>query len=278
MKATNWFAACVAVALSVSPAEAQPVLQDYLDNADGHFLHRSAVLGFADPAHGLTWQSAHYAVCNFDPKNGLIFAWDKPGFSTGWRHPLSVGSCLTMSLDGAGFAPDNDAPILFTQNNMIKKASAYLPTGKEMPRSRSEVEALYDRNGAATLVSFTIVLAREPDGRVHGFVRWSQGTPSVAIAFDLPDDLLKGIMDSLGTQGVKVQQVKLKELIEERDPGRVDDAAREGPALSLSSPDRRAFSGEFYYKPVRNDQVSMPVILLDDERKMIARTSYQSIR
>jgi hypothetical protein len=235
------------VALAQSSSPSLPPLEDYYDGNYGHFLHWSGVLTFAFR------NSLRYSVCNFDPKDGLIFQWNKPGFATGWYYPLAFRKCLAMSLDGEIFSRDYSAPILFTQNNQIKNASAYLPGPRVTTPSTSRVEAPYTQNATTSIVEFSIRCSVDKIEQATCVIEWSQGVPAVAIGFNLPEEVLRGAIETLEKQGVKVRSAKAGDLVDERDFGYLSSDARDSTFIEISSSEGRPFAGQFSYRPVRNE-------------------------
>jgi hypothetical protein len=255
-----------------------PPLEDYYDGNYGHFLHWSGVLTFAGFGNAPLRNSLRYSVCNFDPNDGLMFQWNKPGFATGWYYPLVFRKCLAMSLDSGAFSPDYSAPILFTQNNQIKNASAYLPDPRVTTPSTSRVEAPYTQNATTSIVEFSIRVSVDNKGQATCVIAWSQGVPAVAIAFNLPEEVLRGAIEALEKQGVKVRSAKAGDLVDERDFGYLSSAARDSTFIEISSSEGRPFTGQFSYRPVRNETSIDPILLLDANKHVIARSSYRSIR
>jgi hypothetical protein len=266
------------LALAQSPPPSPPPLEDYYDGNYGHFLHRSGVVTFAGFGNGALRNSLRYSICNFDPNDGLIFQWNKPGFGTGWYYPLVFRKCLAMSLDSGEFFPDYSAPILFTQNNQIKNASAYLPDSRVTTPSTSRVEVPYTQNSTTSIVEFSIRVSVDNKGQATCFITWSQGVPAVAIAFNLPEEVLRRAIEALEKQGVRVRSAKAVDLVDERDFSYLSNAARDSTFIELSSTEGRPFTGQFSYQPVRNETSIDPVLLLDADKHVIARSSYRSIR
>jgi hypothetical protein len=267
--------------MATNPAAGQgavPPLADYYSGPDFKFTHLSGVLTFPPlpPSNSKPRYSLRYAVCDFDPRSRLMFAWPKPGFATGIKYPLSPGNCMTASLDSDAYKEDDNAPIIFAQNNQRKDASAYLPDKSQSP-SISRTEVPFVQDGKLTVVEFTIRESISPDGQASYFIEWSQGVPAVAIAFHLPEDVLKGVVELLAKQGVKVRMAKAVDVIDNADLVRLGERVREASFIEIRSNEGRPFRGQFSYKPPRGDFVIEPIILLDSDKGVIAMSSYRSI-
>ena len=133
MRAISSFSLCCALvffpsnkSLPQTLPEPPPPLTGTYKGTDAVFTNWSGVDVYPGPSAGQPRYSVRYTICNLDPKNGLLFMWAKPAISTGFKIP-SPGKCMDSTHDSAAFVVDYDAPILFTQNNQSKNASAYLP-------------------------------------------------------------------------------------------------------------------------------------------------------
>jgi hypothetical protein len=102
--------------------------------------------------------------------------------------------------------------------------------------------------------------------------------PAVAIAFNLPEEVLRRAIEALEKQGVRVRSAKAVDLVDERDFSYLSNAARDSTFIELSSTEGRPFTEQFSYQPVRNETSIDPVLLLDADKHVIARSSYRSIR
>jgi hypothetical protein len=261
--------------LGQSPSS-EPPLEDYYSGPDFNFTHWSGVLTFTAFPNGMGRNSLRYSVCDFDPRNSLIFTWPKPGFGTGIRYPLPPGKCMVSSQDSSTYVADYDAPIIFAQNNQNKRASAYLPDLKSQSASTSRTEAPFLQDGKLSIVEFSIRVFVEKD-QVFYTIEWSQGVPAVAIAFRLPEEVLRGAVEMLSKQGVKVRAAKANEIIENNDLARLGERAREANFIEISN-EGRAFRGQFSHKYTNSGVTTEPIVLLDKERRVIAMSSYRSIQ
>jgi hypothetical protein len=270
---------CAAVVIVAPAAFGQPQItqsapyEDYYRGPEAQFLHQSIVLIFAERPNQSSRYSIRDAICNFDPNGGLIFLWEKPGFGTGIRYPLPPGHCMTSSQDSDTYQSDADAPILFTQHNVPTHASAYLPAPKGQADSTTRTQATWLQDGMATTVEFVINEAIDKNGIASYSISWSEGTPSLAISFPLSEEISHDVVQMLVKEGVKAEITTAGKVAVGDDLERL----RIPPDTKFLAlwPFGRPFTGNFSYKPEKDEAVIEPVLILDRDRNVIAVSTYR---
>jgi hypothetical protein len=257
----------------VMSASAPPQGDIYSDNKSTRFSHWSGVVDLPNRLHSL-----RYSVCNLNASDDLYFRWDKPGFSTGWTHALPVGTCGTNALDATSLILDTDAPITFAQNNQIKSASAYLPASGPLAPSSSTLQTFTRGPSVPTIVEFTVTLLPRSDGEVIYSIRWSQGIPSLAFSMELPEEMRKKVLADLERAGVKARFAAAKELVADSDLAHLSGRAREANYLSFAPEPGAPPFVRFSYAPPARETRLMPMLALDNDRRVIAAAQYNSVR
>jgi hypothetical protein len=160
MRAISSFSLCCALVFSSDRSLPQtlpappPPLTDTYKGTDAIFTNWSGVDIYPGPSAGQPRYSVRYTICNLDPKNGLLFMWEKPALSTGLKNSLPPGKCMDSTHDSAAFVADYNAPIMFTQNNQSKNASAYLPS--DNTDTTSHVQGWFSNGEQGSIIDFSI--------------------------------------------------------------------------------------------------------------------------
>jgi hypothetical protein len=100
MRAISSFSLCCALVFSSDRSLPQtlpappPPLTDTYKGTDAIFTNWSGVDIYPGPSAGQPRYSVRYTICNLDPKNGLLFMWEKPALSTGFKNSLPPGKCM----------------------------------------------------------------------------------------------------------------------------------------------------------------------------------------
>jgi hypothetical protein len=260
----------VCQAVAQPPQKRTVAFDDVYSGNYGQFSHWSGVVTYPNNRRAL-----RYAVCNMH-KDSLYFRWDKPGFGSGWVHPLPFGKCSTVSIDARTSYDDDDTPITFTTHNEIKKAGAFLPKAAEAPPfTLSIIQTFFRKEAASTIVDFSI-RSQIRDGRVSYTVQWSQGLRTVALK--IPDAVAQTVMADLSRSGMKSQFQRAADVVGQDDFNHLGGSMQDSRYLTIEGETDAAFATSFSYSVERGQSTLAPILLLDQEKRVVATTIYESIQ
>ena len=276
--------ATATLSLFVGPARsgsAYSTLQDYYQGPYGFFTHWSAV---AAPG-GDGKVTLAYAVCNVDAKQPLYFYWDTPAFGTGWNYPLQFGTCATMTRSATKAAVDDKALITFTEHNERWSAKAYLPNDvPQLPQHwLSRLTGFFTMPGSdPRIVDVSLFVSADANKHVTYWLTWFQGISELAVGFDLdglPEAVQHQILERLEKSGVKARFAKAREFVSDSDREHLPAKVSEANYVVMSS-QRGAFpaAGYFDFDAPFVNPGTQPVIVTDEDRRVIAVGSYTSAR
>ena len=261
-----------------SGGPAYPTLQDYYQGPYGFFTHWSGAAAPEDDGK----VSLGYAVCNVDAKQPLYFYWDAPAFGTGWNYPLQLGACATMMRSAIKATVDDKALITFTQHNQKRGAKAYLPNDvPQLPQQWfSRLIGFFTMPGSdPRIVDISVRVRADEKNHVTYVLTWFQGIRDLAVGFDLdglPEAVQGQILTSLERSGVKARFAKAKEFVSDSDREHLPTKVSEANYLVMSLPN--TFVARFEYDPPAVSPGTQPVIITDDQRRVVAVGSYTSAR
>lgn len=177
-------------------AESKPILQWPLKNEFANFLTHSLPVSFDSEVKGL-----EFAICNFDPENGLIYSWIETGMKSENGYPLPFRTCHTLRWPTNTFHRNDRTRIEYTQANRPSVAPAYLPDASQNTIFdkwyQNSLKLFYVEPNITDQYSLNFVEIRSssvenPDGR-RLYIDWSSN--EVIIAFGIDYFLETGIDD-----------------------------------------------------------------------------------
>lgn len=273
------------VGMSIGSAQEiskSPQLNDYYSQPDGKFTLSSSVV-VAD-ANSQTYL-LQYAICNFDPSEGLVFSWVKPGFGTGLFYPLPSGKCMDAQQYTNRYSPDYNAPVIFAQSNKMKQAGAYIASGSELKDGSVRLHGWYSQDAKMNEVELTIHYHTDSEGHLRYSIGWNQGARTFAISVDVPEGDMSQIAEQLEkSSGVKVTPEKLPAIIGDDEVNRLRERnGKSGPSLptgtylAFSLDESKAGSGVFatYNKPSGSPE---SIIVLASDKRLVADYVYSPER
>jgi hypothetical protein len=242
MRAISSFSLCCALVFSSDRSLPQtlpappPPLTDTYKGTDAIFTNWSGVDIYPGPSAGQPRYSVRYTICNLDPKNGLLFMWGKPAISTGFKNSLPPGKCMDSTHDSAAFVADYNAPIMFTQNNQSKNASAYLPVYSDNTDTTSHVQGWFSNGEQGSIIDFSIHTFISTDGYTSYTITWTHGAPIIGVSMDVSRDVLQNVARDLSTlNGVDVSANYANKIITKEDYARIGRTAEAYPVDSGSA-------------------------------------------
>lgn len=291
MSRWQWQFAAVASAISVASialslfsdaansGPAYPPLQDYYKGPYGFFTHYSAgaLLG-SDGKVPLA-----YAVCNVDPKDPLYFYWDTPAFGTGWYYPLQLGTCATLTRSAVKPTVDDKSLIIFTQHNEKWAAKAYVPDNvSQLPQDWfSQLVGFFTMPGSdPRIVNVSVRVVVDANKHVTYVLSWYQGTPDLAVGFNLdglPSVVQQQILASLENGGVEAHFEKPSDFVSGLDRQHLAPKAA-GANYLVMRPRPNITGVRFSYDTPTVQPATQPVIITDQDRRVVAIGSYGSAR
>ena len=259
---------------------AYPTLQDYYQGPYGFFTHWSGAGAPGDDGK----VPLAYAVCNVDAKQPLYFYWDTPAFGTGWNYPLQLGACATMMRSATKATVDDQALITFTQHNERWNARAYLPNNvAQLPQHWfSRLIGFFTMPGSdPRIVDVSVRVSADTKGHVTYVLTWFQGISALAVGFDLdglPETVQRQILTSLESTGIKAPRfAKAREFVSDADREHLPNKMSEANYLVMA-PQPSAGFVRFEYDPPFVNPGTQPLIITDDQRRVVVVGSYASAR
>jgi hypothetical protein len=257
-----------------------PTLQDHYQGPYGFFTHWSAV---AEPIEGAR-PSIAYSVCNVDRKQALYFHWDKPGFGSGWTYPLPIGSCATLTRSAGVVKFDDKTIINFTAHNEKWEAKAYLPEERSLlPQSTlSRLLGFFrreDTNPRVVDVSVRVLVGENK--RVTYILGWPQGVAGLAVGFDLnnvAEETRQQIIANLASAGHEVRYARAPEFVDSSDRERLTGPTAEATYLLIKPKVAGPFGANLSYDAIYVNPVSAPMLVIDEQQRIVAVGSYGTVR
>jgi hypothetical protein len=257
--------------------EPPPPLSDTYKGADAVFTNWSGVDIYPGPSADQPRYSVRYTICNLDPKNGLFFIWAKPAILTGFKNPLPPGKCMDSTRDSMKFVADYDSPIMFTQSNQSKNASAYLPVYSGNGQTTSHVQAWFPSGEQGSIIDFTIHISNSGDGNTIYSITWTHGTPIIGVSMDVSKDVLQGVARDLSKlSGVNISTSYANDIISKDDFGRLGKNASEALYLEFSSHEQRPGTFEFRIANTNTRAASGTILFVDGNNQLIYSVPYGS--
>jgi hypothetical protein len=273
-------AGVIGLAAGVRAGGVEP-LQDHYQGPYGLFTHWSGVAEARkdNPA------TLAYSVCNVDPKKvPLYFYWDKPAFGSGWSYPLGFGSCATISRSVKKFKRDDATFINFTQHNEKWQARAYVPEeSTQLPQDWfSRVQGFFFREGSTPrVVDVSLRVVVQENKRATYYLSWVHGAVVIGLGFNLDrldEATRRSIIEALSRGDAQVRVARGPEFLAAQDRERLSGPAQEATYLVVRPRDGAPRTANFSYDAPSTEPVSAPIILADEENRVIMVGSYASVR